>query len=103
MARARNIKPSFFTNEDLVELPFEDRLLFIGLWTLADREGRLEDRPKRIKMAVFPADNVDVDAQVIGGNYGVRNVGNNATNVRVRTAKVTGFGTAATLGTVTAV
>jgi len=48
-------------------------------------------------------DNVDVDAQVIGGNYGVRNVGNNATNVRVRTAKVTGFGTAATLGTVTAV
>lgn len=64
MARARNIKPSFFTNEDLVELPFEDRLLFIGLWTLADREGRLEDRPKRIKMAVFPADNVDVDASL---------------------------------------
>lgn len=64
MARARNIKPSFFTNEDLVELPFEDRLLFIGLWTLADREGRLEDRPKRIKMAVFPADSVDVDASL---------------------------------------
>lgn len=64
MARARNIKPSFFTNEDLVELPFEDRLLFIGLWTLADREGRLEDRPKRIKMAVFPADNVDVDSSL---------------------------------------
>jgi len=64
MARARNIKPSFFTNEDLVELPLEDRLLFIGLWTLADREGRLEDRPKRIKMAVFPADNVDVNASL---------------------------------------
>lgn len=64
MARARNIKPSFFTNEDLVELPFEDRLLFVGLWTLADREGRLEDRPKRIKMAIFPADNVDVGASL---------------------------------------
>lgn len=62
MARARNIKPGFFQNEDLVELSFEVRLLFIGLWTLADREGRLEDRPKRIKMAVFPADNIDVDA-----------------------------------------
>lgn len=61
MARARNIKPGFFQNEELVELPFEYRLLFIGLWTIADREGRLEDRPKRIKMAVFPADNVDVD------------------------------------------
>lgn len=64
MARARNIKPSFFTNEDLVELPFEDRLLFVGLWTLADREGRLEDRPKRIKMAIFPADSVDVDVSL---------------------------------------
>lgn len=61
MARARNIKPGFFTNEDLVELDFAARLLFIGLWTEADREGRLEDRPKRLKMAIFPADSVDVD------------------------------------------
>lgn len=61
MARARNIKPAFFKNETLVELPFEHRLLFVGLWTLADREGRLEDRAKRIKMEIFPADNVDVD------------------------------------------
>ena len=62
MARARNIKPGFFRNADLVELPMEARLLFIGLWTLADRAGRLEDRPKQIKMEVFPADSVDVDA-----------------------------------------
>lgn len=61
MARARNIKPGFFLNEELAELPFSTRLLFIGLWTLADREGRLEDRPKRIKMALFPADDVDVN------------------------------------------
>ena len=61
MARARNIKPSFFINEDLVELSFETRLLFIGLWTLADREGYLEDKPKKIKMALFPADDVNVD------------------------------------------
>ena len=62
MARARNIKPGFFRNADLVELPMEARLLFIGLWTLADREGRLEDRPKQIKMEIFPADSVDCDA-----------------------------------------
>lgn len=61
MARARNIKPGFFANELLVELPFEHRLLFIGLWTIADKSGRLEDRSKKIKMQVFPADNVDVD------------------------------------------
>lgn len=66
MARARNIKPGFFANEDLVELPFETRLLFIGLWTIADRAGRLYDRPKTIKMALFPADAVDVDAMLDG-------------------------------------
>ena len=59
--RARNIKPAFFANEDLAELPFEARLLFIGLWCMADREGRLEDRPKRITMQIFPADAVDAD------------------------------------------
>lgn len=64
MARARNIKPAFFKNEELAELPFEYRLLFIGLWTMADREGRLEDRPKRIRMEVFPADDVDCDQGV---------------------------------------
>ena len=64
MARARNIKPGFFRNADLVELPVEARLLFIGLWTLADRSGRLEDRPKQIKMEIFPADSVDCDASI---------------------------------------
>ena len=61
MARARNIKPGFFTNDELVELSFAVRLLFIGLWTIADKEGRLSDRPKKIKMEIFPADDVDVD------------------------------------------
>jgi hypothetical protein len=61
VARARNIKPKFFTNEELVELPFGTRLLFIGLWTIADRAGRLEDRPKKIKMEIFPADDFNID------------------------------------------
>src|SRR5258706_16385373 len=64
MARARNIKAAFFKNEQLAELAFETRLLFIGLWTLADRDGRLEDRPKRIRMEVFPADDVDVELEL---------------------------------------
>lgn len=62
MARARNIKPSFFKNELLAEMDAFDRLLFVGLWCLADREGRIEDRPKRIKMELFPCDGYDVDA-----------------------------------------
>lgn len=35
------------------------RLLFPGLWMLADREGRLEYRPKRWKGELFPYDNID--------------------------------------------
>lgn len=61
MARSRNIKPGFFTNELLAELSAFDRLLFVGLWCLADREGRLEDRSKRIKMELFPCDSYDVE------------------------------------------
>ena len=49
MARARNIKPGFFKNEDLAECSPWARLCFAGLWTLADREGRLEDRANVIQ------------------------------------------------------
>jgi hypothetical protein len=60
MARARNIKPGFFKNEDLAALPHVVRLLFIGLWSLADRDGRLENRPQRIRAEVFPYEVVDI-------------------------------------------
>lgn len=61
MARARSLKPGFFTNDKLAECPPLARLLFAGLWTLADREGRLEDRVKKIKAEVLPYDDVDAD------------------------------------------
>ena len=62
MARARNIKPGIMANERLAELPPEARLLFIYSWMLADREGRIEDRPKRIAAQALPYDrDVDVD------------------------------------------
>lgn len=59
--RSRILRPGFFTNPELVELNFETRLLFAGLPLMADRRGRLRDRPKRIKMTLFPADDVNVD------------------------------------------
>lgn len=60
--RARNIKPGFFRNEQLLQVPPLGRLLFAGLWCLADREGRLLDRPAQIKWDVLPADDCDVNA-----------------------------------------
>lgn len=62
--RARAIKPGFFKNEELVRLPVETRLLFIGLWCLADRKGRMEDRPGRIKMEIYPAESHDVSTML---------------------------------------
>lgn len=64
MARSRQLKPDFFLNEELAALPALTRLAFQGLWTLADREGRLEDRPARIKAQLFPYHEADMAAML---------------------------------------
>ena len=58
--RARNLKPGFFQNEYLADLPMAARLLFQGLWCSADRNGRLEYQPKKLKAEILPYDEVDV-------------------------------------------
>ena len=58
--RARDIKPGFFKNDQLAECSMAARLLFPGLWMLADREGRIENRPRKIKAEIFPFDDLDV-------------------------------------------
>ena len=64
MARARNIKPQFFTNDELSELPPLARLLFIGLWTIADFKGCFEYKPKRLKVQLLPYDECDIEQLV---------------------------------------
>ena len=59
MARIRNVKPEFFLHADLAECSPLARLLFIGTWTLADRNGVLKDRPKQIKAQILPYDDCD--------------------------------------------
>lgn len=61
MARARNIKPSFFQNEELGELEPLARLAFIGMWTIADYKGCIEFRPKRLKVQLLPYDECDME------------------------------------------
>lgn len=61
MARSRNIKPGFFKNYELADAGPLAQLLFAGLWTLADREGRLLDRPRLIKAELFPYYDCDVN------------------------------------------
>jgi len=58
----RYLKPGFFSNELLAECEPLARILFEGLWLIADREGRLEDRPKRIEAEILPYDRCNIDA-----------------------------------------
>lgn len=61
MSRIRTIKPEFFTDEDLARLPPLYRLGFEGLWCHADKAGRLEDRPARLKVQILPYDDVSFE------------------------------------------
>jgi hypothetical protein len=61
MPRARLLKPGFFLNPDLGEMPQAARLLFAGLWCVADRAGRLVDDPRRLKVQLLPWDDENVD------------------------------------------
>lgn len=60
MARIRTIKPEFFTSEDIVSLSPLARILYIALWCEADREGRMEWKPRTIKLRYLPGDDCDV-------------------------------------------
>lgn len=59
MARIRTIKPDFFRHEGLQDLERDNpssyvMLTFAGLWTLCDRAGRFEWKPRTIKLDVLP-------------------------------------------------
>jgi hypothetical protein len=56
MARIRTIKPDLWQDETLAQVSVGARLLFIGLISMADDEGRLRGNPKLIRAEVFPYD-----------------------------------------------
>lgn len=58
--RMRTIKPGYFLNHKLAELHPLTRLLYAGLWCVADRNGRLENTPKRLKIQILPYDSHDI-------------------------------------------
>lgn len=56
MARIRTIKPEFWEDETLAELPPPARLLFIATWNFADDAGVLKASPAWLKAKAFPYD-----------------------------------------------
>jgi hypothetical protein len=60
--RIRTIKPSFFKDDRLAACSPLARILFAGLWCMADRNGCLVDRPQIIKVEALPHDVCDIVA-----------------------------------------
>jgi hypothetical protein len=54
MPRIRTVKPEFFRSKILAGCSPRARLTFIGLWTLADDEGRYEYEPELLKADLWP-------------------------------------------------
>jgi hypothetical protein len=54
VARIRSIKIDLFLDDGLESVSLEAHFLLAGLPVLADRAGRLEDKPKRIHAQIFP-------------------------------------------------
>lgn len=62
MARIRSLHPGQWTDESFVSCSAYGRLLALGLRNEADDQGVFEWKPLTIKMRIFPADDVDVEA-----------------------------------------
>lgn len=52
--KSRLIKPSFFLDERLIPIGGDASFFLVGLLFLADKEGRLEDRPLKIRAQIMP-------------------------------------------------
>lgn len=62
MARKRMIDPGIWTNVQVARLTVLQRLLYVGLISNADDEGRLNGDPTYIKGIIFPHDNITIQA-----------------------------------------
>jgi len=56
MARARILKPEFWSDEKLAQVSREVRLTFAGLWTCSDDYGVTKGHPAWLKSQIFPYD-----------------------------------------------
>lgn len=70
MPRIRTIKPEFFRDETLQDIQTQypelnPMLVFAGLWTVCDKEGRFEWRPRVLHLDILPFLDFDFDASLL--------------------------------------
>lgn len=77
MARIRSIKPEFFRHEALQDLEESNpgkhcMLVFAGLWTISDKNGVFECKPRHIKLDILPFMSFDMEetlSALIGAGF----------------------------------
>lgn len=60
-ARIRTIKPEFWTDPAIISCSHSARLFFIGMLNFADDEGNTEGLPLKLKIQIFPADEIEIE------------------------------------------
>lgn len=71
MARKRMIDPSIWTDEGMAELTERQQLLYIGLFSNADDDGRLKGSPAALRLILptfyggVPVDDVEADIEAV--------------------------------------
>ena len=58
--KIRSLRPEFFADGRMAQLSPMARILYMGLWCIADDEGRGRYQPKSIEGEVFPHEDVDI-------------------------------------------
>lgn len=64
MARRRMIDPKFWGDETIGKLEPQERLFYIGLFSLADDEGRICGSPGYLRSQIYPYDDIPLDVIV---------------------------------------
>lgn len=62
--RIRSIKPEFWRSDDIASLPWDTRLLFIGMWSYVDDNGVGRDDERIITADLFALDDVLSESSV---------------------------------------
>ena len=66
MSKIRTVKPELFRHEQFLRRSnssgFPFRLIFIGLFTVVDAEGRFRWRPRQLKLDILPYDEINFSA-----------------------------------------
>ena len=68
MSRKRMVDPKFWTDDKIIELKRETRLLFIGMWNFSNDYGLHINNNKVLKAEIYPIDE-DINIEPLQADY----------------------------------